>query len=604
MRTTPQLHYHGCASILALQLASPWLCAAAGPCVDRDSRDIVLAAAVGMAWPSIRPFVMSFRHYVGLQADLVLMVSAQLPATTAEELEKHKVIVVPVLKKWPYLTVPRTALDLGRLRALFPRNVTGLVPEGGRNGGMFTLRYVLAEAWLESQRFCADERVARNSIVLLSDTRDVIFQANPFDAAAKLRGSDEAWLFEEHPSRMIADDSWNLGQTYHTFGDEFGLDATNMTFVNGGVVLGTRSGIVRLVAAMRRVLQAYADTELNDQGILNLLARSSRAHQRYAPELALRVLPHANAIVRNVGSEIYDPAEQMQVGIDTVKLALDEANWLLILGADGAPAPVVHQYDRHDILARTVLERWNGLESPPQWRDKLAPYKPRSLADLDTWRDSVLTSHMRDELGGGCKEFCTRRNRVFGDLTNLVMAFPTRRLAELTRMCNKIGDAVPAHFSVDWSSLLRRLSKRPHAERSPAATMGRRKLVALAKLLIAPYGFLDEAIVGRVLPGGLRWQELSWLVCLDATCEEAGQEELVAAAWKLALRDLLDKIPEYAHKEMAAMGVETVEGLPQPEEYWIREIFWVNPISSHSGFWTNSSATLRGMRWKAFAGVD
>ena len=72
-------------------------------CESGGFQDIAIAAAVGMDWEAIRPFVTSFRHFADRCARLVLFVAEGPPEDLSTALALANVDAVPISKHWPFI---------------------------------------------------------------------------------------------------------------------------------------------------------------------------------------------------------------------------------------------------------------------------------------------------------------------------------------------------------------------------------------------------------------------------------------------------------------------------------------------------------------------
>jgi hypothetical protein len=167
--------------------------------------------------------------------------------------------------------------------------------------------------------------------VLLSDSRDVLFQRDPFLAC---RG-DAIHLCEEHPAKSIGDCIWTSSWIRYRYGDPALAPWRDKPVICSGVAFGSarcvRDYISLMVKELTPPLRARNYMAGYDQGVANVLAHGGRIGglelHRYAsaPVLHLGNAP-AGSLHRNAAGEVLNDA--------------------------GEVALAIHQYDRHGMLPR------------------------------------------------------------------------------------------------------------------------------------------------------------------------------------------------------------------------------------------------------------
>lgn len=261
--------------------------------------DLVLAMAGGYDAAQLRPFVRSLRA-TGFAGEIRLLLHRNPPGT-AEALRAEGAIPIEVALEG----VPETwSYNVVRYR-LFAEQLAG----------------------------CDARRV------ILSDSRDVIFQRDPF---AGLDCEDSVHLFEEHPDKPIAKCIWTQSWLRYRYGDAALPPIADRPVICSGVVIGSTRRVadfVRLVAA--EILPSLKATNYMagyDQGVVNVQAYSGRFG-------GLVLHPWAGASVVHLGNA---PSEAVRVGHDGQ-----------VLNLKGEIAALAHQYDRHPGVAeRTVKAEW------------------------------------------------------------------------------------------------------------------------------------------------------------------------------------------------------------------------------------------------------
>jgi hypothetical protein len=173
--------------------------------------------------------------------------------------------------------------------------------------------------------------------VLLTDVRDVVFQRDPFGLAL----DGPLHLFLEHPAKAVGQCIWTSSWIRYRYGDAALPPLAERPIVCSGVVLGDAAAVcayVRVVAAqLPPALRANNYMAGYDQGVVNVLCHGGRF-----PAATL----HAwhDTPVLHLGN-----APPGSVACDARGEVVNDA---------GAPAAIVHQYDRHPELAARVAARW------------------------------------------------------------------------------------------------------------------------------------------------------------------------------------------------------------------------------------------------------
>ncbi|SAK66334.1 hypothetical protein AWB76_03813 [Caballeronia temeraria] len=168
--------------------------------------------------------------------------------------------------------------------------------------------------------------------VFLVDTRDVIFQGDPFT------NTDMASLYLYAEPEMIGACAVNADWYKQLYGDTGLAEVKNQLIICGGAILGTRDAVLNLIEIFWAELGVLAGNQRFfgkcDQALLNYLAYNKLKNwilgATYSSNVA--TLHHAKYFKFNSNGQL--------------------------LNANDEPIPVVHQYDRRewfkDLLLRQV----------------------------------------------------------------------------------------------------------------------------------------------------------------------------------------------------------------------------------------------------------
>lgn len=175
--------------------------------------------------------------------------------------------------------------------------------------------------------------------VLLSDVRDVVFQANPFDPMPR-----RLQFFVESEPMTLARHGSNLRWLGAIVGAELAGTVADRPCICAGTILGPRAAIVRMIRQMMLLLsiprKAVPMGFGADQAALNLLAHLDLVGEA-------DIIPNRRRVL-TLG----------KTNLDAVSLDADGA----IRNADGSVSAIVHQYDRHAAIHAAINARHAVLE--------------------------------------------------------------------------------------------------------------------------------------------------------------------------------------------------------------------------------------------------
>ncbi len=269
-------------------------------------KNLVLGTIKGYDFEVLRPFLATLKK-AGYEGDTVFFYS-QIDPKTLETLREWGVILVPFMTTPPYM------------EGAWARHNEWTTNAHWQNTAVHSLRYLLAYCYLK-------EFGDRYENVLLSDTRDVIFQKDPFDFSPQ----DKLYCFTEHEGSVIADSSINAMWIEKGFGKEVSDELASKPIICSGVTVGSAARVLEYLSIfVKTVVDRDVPIEIPgmDQGIHNYLI-----YKNLLP--ALQIYKNDEGPVFTVGIE------------DT----LVRKNGHILNGHVVVPN-VVHQYDRHWNVAK------------------------------------------------------------------------------------------------------------------------------------------------------------------------------------------------------------------------------------------------------------
>lgn len=274
-----------------------------------SKQDLVIGQAAGYNYRQVEPFLRTLKRsgFAGDVAWFVLDSDHQL----RQQLEHHGVIVVPYENQYPYFVDHSHFDDLP-------------IEDDGRQWQPVALRYFLYEAWL-------NRHGSKYKRVLHADTRDVIFQSNPFS---------EPWpsgvhIFQEHPRLCIGNEPSNRAWIQACFGEDMLQEIAPNTIACAGVILGTNPD-------WQRFLKQY-NSIMNGSGLAGF----------GVDQASLNIIIHRRSFATALGLKVWEDDEWI-TSTESYFKPTKSLHWnrsAQIVTSARHVIPIVHQYDRNALLS-------------------------------------------------------------------------------------------------------------------------------------------------------------------------------------------------------------------------------------------------------------
>jgi hypothetical protein len=279
-------------------------------------RNLVLGAIRGYQFKDLAPFVKSLRQ-TSFDGDVVFLWNS-VDEETRRQLEEHGVKLVYFAYRggalnswsrfWPWVKT-FVSLPIGNYaRNAIYRKILNLA----------FVRYIHAMDFLQRNAGSYDK-------VLLTDARDVVFQADPF--RDELPGEVVAFL--ESPQMTYGAEPMNDGWIVENYNQRMLEQLRSQRISCCGTVAGSLPGMLNYLEKFR-----------------NEIARlKSVAH---GADTSIH-----NVLIRRSSSDLFSIAENYESMVGTVGPAFDEVmigKDDLVYESSGRTVPVLHQYDRHECL--------------------------------------------------------------------------------------------------------------------------------------------------------------------------------------------------------------------------------------------------------------
>ena len=264
--------------------------------------NLIFGLCSGYNFAILKPLIKSLRN-TSFKGDIVLFVS-NISEATKKALSDHNVILIEYVDTFPYFVKDP------ELQKWLPDELKGkyLSPN--------SLRYVFYQAFLLANK-------GKYSWILHTDTRDVIFQGDPF-AYYKEPG---VYCFLEDANFRIKDNKHNTYWIKHGFGEEVFAQMANEPISCSGVTLGSEEAFLYYLDRIVAYICLLTNTGGLDQGIHNYLIFTNQITDLHliaddeGPVTTLTTFKPYSAI------KFSDRGE--------------------LINKKGEVLPIVHQYDRH-----------------------------------------------------------------------------------------------------------------------------------------------------------------------------------------------------------------------------------------------------------------
>jgi len=286
-----------------------------------DSKKLILGLISGLSLEQVKPFFLSLEKS-GYRGETCMIVS-DLGVATQAFLRARRVQLVPFqrafLKGFPAFVAKLPGLVLSRRRrASFDRQLAPAYMHPR------CARYFFYQS-------CVQEFGGYYSHIMLTDVRDVLFQANPF----AFEVPDGLCVFLEDRSRNLGSCEHHSRAVCQAFGRPALREMSDQPVVSTGVTLGTTASMREYLARFTSILCEKKDRRPIDQAVHNYLAHRE-------PPATLRRYENSSGPVLTLG------------GLDATHLPFNDRGQ--IITPAGQVVNTVHQYDRQPELAQKLLK--------------------------------------------------------------------------------------------------------------------------------------------------------------------------------------------------------------------------------------------------------
>lgn len=199
------------------------------------------------------------------------------------------------------------------------------------------------------------ERFPNAVDVLLTDVRDVVFQAEPFGPPPR-----RLEVFVENEDGVLGDHAFNMKHLTALVGDEMAASVANKPCICVGTVMGPREEVLRFCRTLL---------------MLAAIPRSEIGGAFGADQAACNLAVHLGLVKAEIKDNFGRVATLGMTPGD--RLSFRDGK---VINPDGSASPIVHQHDRHPHLFRALHEHWGqGLRLCERVQPKTAVERGRKL---------------------------------------------------------------------------------------------------------------------------------------------------------------------------------------------------------------------------------
>ncbi|HZY37868.1 MAG TPA: hypothetical protein VFE53_14520 [Mucilaginibacter sp.] len=288
-------------------------------------KNLIIGTATGYRYAAMQYFFTSLQD-IGFDGDVVILVSDQIDPETEKQLTDQGIILVYIKEKALRFTKKYANSRLWKIHYL-PHRLWFAALNYGADKIARLSRYVKKFHLISGSRYCFYydyllENKDKYHYVLLTDVRDVVFQADPFK---DLDRADILNFYEEE--NTIANSFYTSYWIKHAFGKRALGTITEKMSICSGTTIGSVNRILKyletMIATQARITAGLTGLGGFDQGVHNYLI-----YNNYFP--GSRITTNTDAEVATLG--------------ESTSIWFNDENELV--NRDKKVIPVVHQFDR------------------------------------------------------------------------------------------------------------------------------------------------------------------------------------------------------------------------------------------------------------------
>lgn len=292
--------------------------------IIQGKQNLCIGMATGLSHRNLLLFVKSFRRFVPNPADgnIILFVDNKISNETLSFLQKNHVHLIYV-------------------------NPDTINPAEIRHFHASNSRYFILKDYLTKLD------VTEDSLILLIDVKDVLFQANPFDLFKAIGAGPEGgvWATLENENKKLGECKYNSRWVRACYGDAGLKPISNNTISCSGATFATAKYARIYLKLMTQEMLLHKECEFmgTDQGIHNYLLRNNKIPGVHLIKLNDGIIAHMHHMKRDVDFILAENT----VYLPTTNPGLSHGKAFLI----------VHQYNRHKEFKQELYDSFSANTS-------------------------------------------------------------------------------------------------------------------------------------------------------------------------------------------------------------------------------------------------
>jgi hypothetical protein len=297
-------------------------------------KNLIIGTATGYKYDDIKHFIKSLKN-INYTGDVVLLVDERIDIETKNELLQQGIVLIYAKNNLLAFSKMYSRSRLWKIHYL-PQKLLFKILNIGRDNLSSLNKYVKLFHLISGSRYCYyyDYLLINKdkyNMGLLTDVRDVVFQADPFSAD----GKDNLLNFYEE-GQSIGNSFYTSYWIKHAFGSKALIPIKDKPSICSGTTIGSVDQILfyleNMIKGLSKAIPGITGLGGFDQGVHNYLIYNNS-------------FPNSN-IIRNAGGEVITLGDFPLININ---------DNLEIVNHTGSIIPVVHQFDRLPDLKLKVL---------------------------------------------------------------------------------------------------------------------------------------------------------------------------------------------------------------------------------------------------------
>jgi len=288
-------------------------------------KNLIIGTATGYKYAAMQYFFTSLKA-IDFKGDVVILVSDDIEPETKQLLLDQGVILIYIKREVLSFSKKYAGSRIWKVHYLFHKALFALL-SAGKNSFSALAKYVKTFHLISGSRYCYYyeyllENKDKYNLVLITDVRDVLFQADPF---AGISSTNLLNFYSE--AHTIADSFYTSYWLRHAFGKAVQARIADKVSICSGTTIGTVNQVLNylqlMITTQARITAGLTGLGGFDQGVHNYLV-----HHDY--------FPGSNLSANNEG-EVATLGEAESIVINGDNVLTDK---------QGKVIPVVHQFDR------------------------------------------------------------------------------------------------------------------------------------------------------------------------------------------------------------------------------------------------------------------